>query len=86
MLTSGHGDDLMAHQDVLFGEGVPKQNKVCSAEDYHAILQAVLQSYQEIQSVGIKFDWMYDGVLCPNTKLFCLFPTSRQTTTKLTSW
>ena len=74
MLESLHGDGLMQHQDVLHGEGVPNQKKVKPIQDYHAMLGAVLKTFEELQRTGIKFDWMYDGKMYPNTEFIPFIP------------
>ena len=74
MMESRHADGLMQHQDVLHGEGVPNHNKVKPIQYYHAMLGSVLDTYKDIQRTGLKFDWMYDGVMYPDTEFIPFIP------------
>ena len=74
MMRSRHCDALMLHQDVIRGEGVPNHSKVKPIQDYHAMLDAVLDRYKDLQTTGIKFDWMYKGKMYPDTEFILFIP------------
>lgn len=57
MPLSGHGDGVMAHQDMLNGEGVQSTEKANRAEDYHAMLATILESHIQLQKVNPVSDW-----------------------------
>jgi hypothetical protein len=62
MLQSGHCDGLMAHQDVLEEEGErPENNVINKLEDYHAMLDVILDSYVKMQDEGCILDFNYNG-------------------------
>jgi len=73
MLESGHVDGLMAHQDVLEGEGVVN-NKANNLEDYHAMLAIILDTYVKFQRSNIIFDFVYDGKLYKDTEFILFIP------------
>ena len=75
MLQSGHCDKLMAHQDVLEEEGERPENSVINKlEDYHAMLDAILDSYVKMQDEGCILDFNYNGKTYKDIEIITFIP------------
>ena len=59
MLDSSHVDGIMAHQDFLDDEGLADNSDVNKAQDFHAMLEVVLESYVDLQDTGFYWDLAY---------------------------
>ena len=58
MVTSGHLDAIMQHQDYEEEEGIINTGDVCKAQDLHTMLDVTLESYVELQETGFVWDLM----------------------------
>ena len=72
MLDSMHVDGVMAHQDALEDEGVADNNAVSKAQDFHSMLEVVLNSYVKLQNTGFIWDLPYKGKIYKDIE-FVLF-------------
>ena len=59
MINSNHTDSIMAHPDVLDGEGIEVDKSVPKAQDLHTMLDTILASYVKLQESGFLWDLYY---------------------------
>jgi hypothetical protein len=59
MLDSMHVDGVMAYQDALEDEGLADDTAVSKAQDFHKMLEIVLDSYVDLQNTGFMWDLQY---------------------------
>ena len=75
MLASRHTDGIMAHQDVLEEEGTRQEgHAVSKLEDYHFILDVIMESLREIQHDNMIMDINYNGKLYKDIEVFFFVP------------
>ena len=72
MMQSGHMDSVMQHQDAPGDEGNTHDKDACKAQDLHAVLDVILESYVKLQNTGFLWDLKCRNELCPNIE-FVLF-------------
>jgi len=74
LLESGHVDGVMAHQDATTNEGDLGTNPACKAQDFHTLLDAVLEGFVELQNTGFIFDFQYKGILYKDVEFIPFVP------------
>ena len=73
-LQSGHVDGIMAHQDVSDDEGNLDTVFAEKSQDFHTMLDAVLEEFVEIQNSGFTFDLYYRKVLYKDVEFIPFVP------------
>ena len=75
MLASRHADGIMAHQDVLEGEGTRTEGgEINRLEDYHYMLDVIMESLREIQQENMIMDIYFDGKLYKEVEVLFFVP------------
>ncbi len=74
LLESGHVDSIMAHQDTLHGEGNLAGAKACVAQDLHAMLEIILESFLPLQDRGFVWNFYYKGKLYKDVEFVPFVP------------
>ena len=76
MVDSEHMDSAWAAQKLATTEGelLEGAGKVHPAQDFHTVLQDILESYVELQKTGFKWDLMHNGKLCKGVEFIPFVP------------
>ena len=75
LVEDNHVEAVREHEQMMQNEGL-RQGVINAvpAQDYHAMLDAILAKYREIQQNGFTFDFRYKGKLCEGVEFIPFVP------------
>ena len=74
LINSGHVEGTIAYHEMLQNEGQVPNNDYNKAQDLHAILAVILESYRKIQEKGLMWDLVYNGKVYKDVELVFFVP------------
>ena len=74
MVEAGHADAVREFEHMLDGEGKVPDSTVVKAQDFHTMLDHILDGYVKLQDSGFYFDLFYKGKLYENVEFKMFVP------------
>ena len=74
LVNSGHVEGTIAYHEMLRNEGQAANNNYNKAQDLHAMLAVILESYRKIQEKGLLWDFVYNGNVYKDVELVFFVP------------